>query len=78
MICIYKKLNNFTFVLEVKVTQNVIQYPLHHVLYASAKFEKAMSNGLREGTITRNEKDNRQTDDRWTDFGTKCINPIFV
>ena len=29
--------------LGVKVTQNVAQYPLHHVTYAPAKFEVVMS-----------------------------------
>ena len=28
------------------VTQNVAQYPQHHVTYAFAKFEVAVSNGL--------------------------------
>ena len=28
----------------VKVTQNVAQYPLHHVTYAPAKFEVATKN----------------------------------
>ena len=32
--------------LGVKVTQNVAQYPLHHVTYAPAKFEVATSNSL--------------------------------
>ena len=32
--------------LGVKVTQNVAQYPLHHMTYAPAKFEVAFSNGL--------------------------------
>ena len=36
----------FDFYLWVKVTQNVSQYPLHHVTFASANFEVAMSNGL--------------------------------
>ena len=27
-------------------TQNVAQYPTHHVTYVLAKFEVAMSNGL--------------------------------
>ena len=31
---------------KVKVTQNVAQYPLHHVTYAVTKFEVAKSNGL--------------------------------
>ena len=30
----------------VKVTQDVNQYPLHHVTYAHAKFEVPTSNGL--------------------------------
>ena len=29
-----------------KVAQNVAQYPLHHMTYATAKFEVAMSNSL--------------------------------
>ena len=48
--------------LGVKVTQNVTQYPLHHVIYESIKFEVATSNGLREDSITRNVTDG-QTDD---------------
>ena len=35
-----------TFDFGVKVTQNVAQYPLHHVTYAAPKFEVATSNGL--------------------------------
>ena len=31
--------------LRVNVTHNVAQYPLHHVTYAPANFEVAMSNG---------------------------------
>ena len=60
----------FDLDLEVNVTQNVTQYPLHHVIYASTKFEVATSNGLGEDTITRNVTDGRtdartdgQTDD---------------
>ena len=30
----------------VKVTRNIAQYPLHHVVYAPAKFAVATSNGL--------------------------------
>ena len=30
----------------VKVTQNVAQYPLHHVTYAPTKFDVATSKGL--------------------------------
>ena len=36
----------FDLDLGVKVTQNVAQYPLHHVTYAPAKFEVATSNSL--------------------------------
>ena len=39
--------------LGVKVTQNVAQYHPHHVTYASANFEVAMSNGSGEDRITR-------------------------
>ena len=35
-------------------TQNVSQYPLHHITYAPAKFEGAMSNGLGGNAFTRN------------------------
>ena len=35
--------------LGVKVTQNVALYHPHHMTYASANFEVAMSNGSREG-----------------------------
>ena len=37
----------------VKVTQNVAQYPPHHVIYAPVQFEVAMSNGLGEDAFTR-------------------------
>ena len=48
--CIYKKIHYFTFDLDpnvkgVKVTQNVAQYPLHHVTFAPAKFDVATSHG---------------------------------
>ena len=39
--------------LGVKVTQNVAQYHPHHVTYAPASFEVAMSNGLGEDSFTR-------------------------
>ena len=55
---------------KVKVTRNVTQYPLHHVIYAPTKFEVATSNGLGEDTITRNVTDGRtdgQTHGRTTD-----------
>ena len=51
--------------LGVKVTRNVTQYPLHHVIFASTKFEAATSNGLGEDTITRNVTDGRKTDLLW-------------
>ena len=37
----------------VKVTQNVAQYPLHHVSYAPAEFAAATSNSLGGDTFTR-------------------------
>ena len=37
----------------VKVTQNVAQYPLHHVTYVAAKFEVATSNSLGGDAFTR-------------------------
>ena len=84
--CICKKIYYLTFDLDlgVKVTRNVTQYPLHHVIYAPTKFEVATCNGLGEDTITRNVTDGRtdrqthgRTDGR-TDFGTKLIYPIFL
>ena len=52
----------------VKVTQNVAKYPLHHVTYASTKFEVATANGLGD-TITRNHThagtDRQLTDRLW-------------
>ena len=70
--CVYKKIHYLTFDLDlgVKVTQNIIQYPLHCVIYASTKFEVATSNSLGEDTITRNVTDrrtDRRTDGRTTD-----------
>ena len=49
-----------------KVTRNVAQYPLHHVIYASTKFEVATSNGLGGHTITkkRDGRTDRRTDGR--------------
>ena len=34
-----------------------LEFPLHHVIYASTKFEVARSYGLGEDTITRNVTD---------------------
>ena len=45
---------SFDLDFEVKVTQNVAQYPLHHVTYAATKFEVARSKGLGGDTFTRN------------------------
>ena len=73
--CIYKKIHYLTFDLDVKVTRNVTQYPLHHVIYAPTKFEVATSNGLGEDTITRNVTDGRtdgQTHGR-TDDGPTLV-----
>ena len=45
--CIYEKENTlFELDLQVKVTQNVAQYPPHRVNYAPAKFKVATSNDL--------------------------------
>ena len=57
----------------VKVTRNVTQYPLHHVIYASTEFEVATSKGLGEDTITRNVTDG-QTDARMDDGPTLVRN----
>ena len=43
----------FDLDLGVKVTQNVAQYPLHHVIFSATKFEVAMSNSLTGDTFTR-------------------------
>ena len=53
--CSYKKIQYLTFDLDlvVKVTQNVAQYPLHHVTYPATKFEVARSNRLGGDTFTR-------------------------
>ena len=37
----------------VEVTQHIVQYPLHHVTYAPAKFAVATSKGLGEDAFTR-------------------------
>ena len=59
----------FDHVIGVKVTQNIVLYPLHRVTYACAKFEVATSNSLGEDAITRNmtyEPINGQIDDGQT------------
>ena len=43
-----------TLTLDLGQTQNVAAYPLHHITYAPAKFEAAMSNGLGGNAFTRN------------------------
>ena len=75
----------FDLDLGVKVTQNVAQYPLHHVTYSTTKFKVATSNGLEGDTFTRNVTDGRtdgqtdgRTDGRRTDFDTKLIYPFFL
>ena len=52
---IYKKIQYLTFDLdlEVKVTQNVAQYPIHHVTYPATKFEVATSIRLGGVSFTR-------------------------
>ena len=35
-------------------SQNIVQYPLHHMNYSPAKFEIAMSNSLGGNAFTRN------------------------
>ena len=42
----------FDLDLGVKVTQDVAQYPLHHVTYSDTKFEIATSNNLGEDAFT--------------------------
>ena len=42
----------FDLDVEVNVTPNVAQYPLHHVTYAATKFLVPLSNGLVGGTFT--------------------------
>ena len=37
----------------VKVTQNVTQYPLHHVTYSGTKFEVATSNSVGGDAFTK-------------------------
>ena len=54
----------FELDLGVKVTQNTVQYPLHHVTYTPAKFEVAMSKGLGGDAITRNVTDRQMHNTR--------------
>ena len=43
-----------TLTLDKGQTRNVAANPLHHITYAPAKFEAAMSNGLGGNAFTRN------------------------
>ena len=43
----------FDLDLRVKITQNVDQYPLHHVTNSATKFEVDRSNGLGGDAFTR-------------------------
>ena len=63
-----QEIHYLTYDLGVKVTQNVAQYPLHHVTYLGTKFKVAMSNCLGGDAFTRNLTDgrtDRQTDRLW-------------
>ena len=54
--CITRKyiISPLTLTLGQGQTRNIAQYPLHHMTYAPAKFEAAMSNGLEGNAFTRN------------------------
>ena len=43
----------FDLHLGVKVTQNVVKHPLHHVTYSDTKFEVSTSDGLGGGAFTK-------------------------
>ena len=65
------------------VTENVAQYPLHHVTFASAKFEVDLPNGLGGDTFTRRNvtdgRKHRRTDGQTTDRLWYEINiPLFL
>ena len=49
----YQEKTSFDLDPKVKVTQNVAQYPPHHVTYAPAKFDIATSQGKGEDAFTR-------------------------
>ena len=42
------------FTLDLEVTQNIAQYPLHHDIYAHAKLKVATSNHFYRDVFTRN------------------------
>ena len=48
-----KKIHYLTVNLDLGVTRNVAQYPLHHVTYLGTKFEVTASNCLGGDTFTR-------------------------
>ena len=48
---------NTLFDLDPKVTQNIAQYPPHHVTYSGTKFVVATSNRLGGDIFTRNVTD---------------------
>ena len=56
---------NTLFDLDLKVTQDVAKYPLHHVTYTPAKFEVATQMAQRE--IQLQETAHTRTDRRTTD-----------
>ena len=68
--CIYKKIHHLTFEVDpnpkVKVTQNAVQFPLHHVIYGPAKFAVTMFYDLGGDAFTRNLTEGR-TDRRTMD-----------
>ena len=77
----YKKIQYLTFDLDLRVTQNVAQYPLHHVSYSATKFKVVTSYRLGGDTFSRDVTDahpHGRTDGRRTDFGTKLIYLFFL
>ena len=61
------KIHHLTFDLDPK--QNLVQFLLHYVIYAPAKFAVASINGLGGDAFTRNAMDRAMhacTDIRWT------------
>ena len=44
----------FDLDLGVKVTQNVVKHPLHHLIYSDTKFEVSTSDGLGGDAFTKN------------------------
>ena len=62
------KIHYWTFA-KVKVTQNVAQYPLHHVTY----FEVATSNGFGGDPFTKNLRHTYVRTHRQTDSGPTLV-----